>query len=556
MKAKYINITLSILWRYLLGVTLAFLLLAQLGPRRVRGEIRKIDIFESGTRFIPNIETGGIEPISGDEIIDIIIIGDGYTCPNPLSNCEDDLFFNDANNWYNNLFDPCDGIRPYSFYRKAFRVHAVFEPSNDHASTDRESYFRIKVTCDTDANDPNKACSLDGSKWYQDGTDTDNIVFRDRLFQAIDDVNAFTSGSLNLTKYPDDMGDFDSLEGLYRNLVVVILVRGYRDIPKTVVGHLGGFAANVEAMTGSPPDKIRVGFGRGWEHEFGHAFAFLKDEYIGDDKRGTTSDGTNPDPCDRSIFNLSNLTYSNARCDLLWPHIAPGGRYNPNVRSLIGNLFKGGGNEHGVWHSEYQCLINGGHHNYLCDNDDPCSGYYDLRDAERYCFWCEEVVAVKILEKARQIGTQVPSVAVGKTWFDHWEDTLRHAYYTHFDIPSLIEEKDACYALFSGGSCPSGYPDCDNACDLEHKDEIACLGECLIREVGNAMYVDSSTGGDPDGSRGSPYSDIITAINESHIACSDPHLVIVKPAPYPDPMILDTPATLIAEGCSSVVIGE
>jgi hypothetical protein len=556
MKAKYINIRLSILWRYLFGIALAFMMLAQQGPSRVRGEIRKIDIFGSGTRFIPNIETGGIETISGDEIIDVVIIGDGYTCSSP-SSCEDTDFFNDAQTWYDNLFDSVDGIRPYSLYRRAFRVHAVFEPSDDHASADRESYFRIKVSCDPDADDPSRACSIDpDSNWQRDGTDTDNIVFRDRLFQAIADVDTFTSGSLNLTKYPDDLGDFDNFEGVYRNLVVVFLVRGYRDIAKTVVGHLSGFADKIESMTGDPPDKVRVAFGRGWEHEFGHAFAFLKDEYIGNDKRGTTSSGTNPAPSERSIFNLSNLTYSNARCDLLWPHIAPGGRYNPNVRSLIGNLFKGGWNEHGVWHSEYQCLINGGHHNYLCDNDDPDSDYYDLRDNKHYCFWCEEIVAIRILEKARQIGTETPSVAMGKTWFQRWEDTLRDAYYTHFDIPSLIKEKDACYALFSGGSCPSGYPDCDNACDLEYKNEIACLGECLIREVGNAMYVDSGAGGSPDGSREKPYDDIITAITESHIACVDPHLIIVKPAPYPGPLTLDTPAVLIAEGCSSVVIGE
>ena len=555
MKAKYVKIRQLIPWRYLFGAALAFSLLAQSGLHRVRGEIRKIDPYGPGTRFIQDIETGGIETISGDEIIDVIIIGDGYTCAS-IPTCEDTLFFSDAQNWYDSLFDSVDGIRPYSLFRQAFRVHAVFESSADHASPDRESYFRINVSCNPSADNPDRACSIDLSGWQRDGTETDNIVFRDRLFQAIDDVDAFTSGSLNLTKYPDDMGDFDKLEGLYRNLVVVFLVRGYRNIPKTIVGQLSGFADNVESMTGSPPDKVRVAFGQGWQHEFGHAFAFLKDEYIGNDKRGTTSSGSNPAPSERSVFNLSNLTYSNGRCDLLWPHIAPGGIYNPNVRSLIGNLFKGGNNEHGVWHSEYQCLINGGHHNYLCDNDDPESDYYDLRDHEHYCFWCEEIVAVKILEKARQIGTEIPSVAMGKTWLDRWEDTLRHYYYTHFDIPELIEEKDACYALFSGGSCPSGHPDCENACDLDHKDEIACLGECLIREVGNAMYVDSDAAGGANGSRERPYDDIITAISESHIACVDPHLVIVKPAPYPGPLTLDTPAVLIAEGCSSVVIGE
>ncbi|MHC4286619.1 MAG: hypothetical protein ACYSWZ_27230, partial [Planctomycetota bacterium] len=80
MKVKHKHTKLSILWRYLFGAALAFSLFAQLGPRRVRGEIRKLDPFGPGTRFIQDIETGGIETISGDEIIDVIFIGDGYTC--------------------------------------------------------------------------------------------------------------------------------------------------------------------------------------------------------------------------------------------------------------------------------------------------------------------------------------------------------------------------------------------------------------------------------------------------------------------------------------------
>ncbi|MHC4096800.1 MAG: hypothetical protein ACYSU3_12185 [Planctomycetota bacterium] len=144
MKVKHKHTKLSILWRYLFGAALAFSLFAQLGPRRVRGEIRKLDPFGPGTRFIQDIETGGIETISGDEIIDVIFIGDGYTCSSAPT-CEDTRFFNDAQTLYDNLFDAVDGIRPYSLFRQAFRVHAVFEPSTDHASPDRESYFRIKV---------------------------------------------------------------------------------------------------------------------------------------------------------------------------------------------------------------------------------------------------------------------------------------------------------------------------------------------------------------------------------------------------------------------------
>jgi hypothetical protein len=181
MKAKYINIRLSILWRYLFGAALAFSLFAQLGPRRVRGEIRKIDPYGPGTRFIQDIETGGIETISGDEIIDVIIIGDGYTCSS-LPTCEDFDFFNDAQTLYDNLFDSVDGIRPYSLFRQAFRVHAVFEPSADHASPDRESYFRINVSCNPAASNPDRACSIDLSGWQTDGTDPNNIVFRNRLF--------------------------------------------------------------------------------------------------------------------------------------------------------------------------------------------------------------------------------------------------------------------------------------------------------------------------------------------------------------------------------------
>jgi hypothetical protein len=531
-------------WRYLLPLFI-FFFLAQ--PVHLRAqEIRQI---HAGSGLIPDIANGGNITLNAAQMINVVVLGDGYIVDSSSGVDEKEDFFTDARYWYNyRIFDL---IRPFNTdFKQAFRIYAVFNPSDDHASQDRTSYYKVKVTC-------NGSCSVDKGGWHN-GSGSDDLDFRNRVFGAIDDVDAVHT--LNMAAYPGSL-NASRFAGVYRNIVVAILVRGYKDSAKTRVDNLSGFADTVVATSGSLAPRVRTAVGKGYQHEFGHAFAYLSDEYI--DGRGTTASGSNPLPSQRSVFNISNLTFSNDRCDLLWPHLAPGGRYNPNMHSLIGNLFKGGGRENGVWHSEYTCLMNGGHTNYFCNDTETGIGTEAyIRDHYHLCFRCEEIVMVRILEKTGQLGSEIPSNETGRTWYNRWVNSLRHNYYTRFDIPTEIARKDACYNYMSGKPCPAEFPQCYDACEDVYLNvnrqpyRPSCIHECNIRETGNAIYVYSGAGAGQDGSRKNPYNDIPTAINISQSVCSYPHLIVIKPGSYPDPMTYDIESTWISDGCSTVGIGD
>jgi hypothetical protein len=392
--------------------------------------------------------------------------------------------------------------------------------------------------------------SVDGGSWYNGDTEPDK-GFNDSLFQAIDALSPKNSSS-----YPSDLNNsvngaqiIGPMADVYSNLYVVMFICTPFNCGPS------GVAQAVTKRGGT--QKVKVGFGASYVHEFGHAFGYLRDEYI--DVRNSTATWTNPEESLLSVFNLSNLTYSNDRCDLLWKHLAPGGTYNPhNVFSLVGNLFvggKGGGGgwQDGVWHSEYKCLINGTHANYECSFSDVDST--GLRDGDHLCFWCEEVVAVRILERARQLerpGDPADINEKGIVWFNLWKNSLRGDYYDYFNIDSLIALKDSCYALWTGGACPS----CSSSCNLTAMPP--CLPGCDIREVGNAIYVDGDAGADGNpGTKADPKETIAGGVAA---ACTPGRLVMIKGGAitYPTPagLTIADPAILIPEGCDTVIVGK
>ena len=133
---------------------------------------------------------------------------------------------------------------------------------------------------------------------------------------------------------------------------------------------------------------------------------------------------------------------------------------------MVGWLWIGGSKHHGVWHSEYRCLMNGGHDNFKftqVSSQDPTAGadgtYEDetgagLRDGDRLCLWCQELVALRILEKTDQLledGDPSDVTAQGIVWYDRWVDRLRATYYELFDVAQQIADYEARYAsLFPG----------------------------------------------------------------------------------------------------------
>jgi hypothetical protein len=511
------------------------------GPVLIGSYSQQIDPYaldtSQGMRCLPDIQSGGEVQLDWQNVIDVIVLGDGYLAG------EKTRFFDDARHFYENLFDSCSapcgtdppcgsgGIPPHTYFPQAFRVQALFTPSAERASEARVSYYRVKIEGD----------SVARGGWWDAHTRADR-KFRARLKGSMT-VLSTAGARVNEAHYPSNLhvtvpGDSEpilhnELANLYSHAVVVMLIRAknandsdYRPSGRT------------RRVDTDFAHGVNVAFGSQEEHEFGHAFAYLEDEYISErdiPERESKASRHDPNPADRSLFLLSNLTYSNARCGAIWSHLAPGGRYNPDPFSPIGNLYRGGEEDEGVWHSEYKSLMNGTHENYACDLSGPST---NLRDRSRHCFWCEEIITLRILEKTGQLacGDAQDINQCGRDWYGLWVNTLRDLYYTdpRFDIINRIAAQNRRYA-----SDPSLPP---------------CLIGCAIRNLGTAVYVDGdASAANPDGSRTAPYSSVSEGIQH---ACGPQKLVLIKPGAYGGPYTLPNAALLSPDGCSSVVLGS
>ena len=145
------------------------------------------------------------------------------------------------------------------------------------------------------------------------------------------------------------------------------------------------------------------------------------------------------------MFSLSNLTYSNVVHDVPWLHLSPCGWQGRTASGdepspVVSWLWIGGSVHVGVWHSEYRCLMNGSHDNFRFTQvtaADPTAnpdGTYteedgaDLRDRDRFCLWCQELVTLRILEKTDQLleeGDPSDVTSQGVLWYTRWVEQLR-----------------------------------------------------------------------------------------------------------------------------------
>jgi hypothetical protein len=235
---------------------------------------------------------------------------------------------------------------------------------------------------------------------------------------------------------------------------------------------------------------VNVGFGSNSLHEFGHAFAYLEDEYIS--KRGSAASRHNPST--PSVFNLSNLTFDTRLDHVPWLHLSPWGRTPRQAAGvspspIVGWLWRGGEHDELVWHSEYQCLMNGKHENYaytpVAANDPtanpptPCSRFdvdgpagSDLRwhKPPTYCLWCQEIVVIRILEKTGQLATPHDDDSIdhrGRAWYQNWVAEGRAGYWTTFDMAARIADREELYAN------PPKRP--DDLCQLLRADLVTYL---------------------------------------------------------------------------------
>lgn len=440
-------------------------------------------IISSGLKIAPRITVFDVEPAAwadptvrtfdnrglirlsehaNCDLLDIIILGDGFTSSDRNS------FTAYASDFYDRLM----GIWPYSQFRSVFRVRAVFTESNTRSDASApDTYYGIDMAFfkDKDGND------ILTKPYPLRGIDS-NSAYRVALF---DTILAVTSAvGLNLRTNPDQLktswsalepdrlsevqgaSGYNSFSKRHRNLTVVQSFMTDR----ADTGVADGYARSVKAPDGHSLDGqyARVAIGQHDVHEFGHAFGLLGDEYIS--HRDAYDPTLRQDPSLPSVFELSNVSFS-ARGDVVpWRHLGWDALSPRGSKSLVGQMWIGGmAYEHGVWHSEYMCLMNGGSNNYFCRTDETYMGGNDyhgsLRNfwaSGRFCLWCEEIVTIRILEKTGafvRANDPLDDDAInelGRLWYWRWVDELRAGYWKEFQLTQRIQDRENWY--FNSGN--------------------------------------------------------------------------------------------------------
>ena len=397
---------------------------------------------EDGQGWVPDLAGAGTVRLGADQRIDVLLLGDGFEA-------EPD-FRAKVESWVAAFF----AVEVYERFRGAFRIRALFTRSGGPATSDGGSYYGVGINGDGDI--------LRDPRWWE-GDDDRAVGFRERLWGS---MGAFED--INLATYPSDLTESEvihnTLAGLYSNLVVVMLVRRARPDGSISVSPTG-MTRRVNRTTGDPLG-VNLALGENSLHEFGHAFAYLEDEYIAE--RGSVAVRENP--AVPSVFNLSNLSFDTQLDRVPWAHLSPWGRTErqgneASSAPVVGWLWRGGEDDLEVWHSEYQCLMNGKHVNYAYTPDafrDPtanpptdCPRFVDggsdlrWRDPPTYCLWCQEIVVIHILEKTGQLTGpgDDPSIDVrGVAWYLRWQGEGRDRYWAFFDVPEQLRQREAWYA--------------------------------------------------------------------------------------------------------------
>jgi hypothetical protein len=374
--------------------------------------------------WIPDLTSNaGTTGIPASKRLDLVVLCDGYTSKA--------TFADHLGVWIGRLFQ----LDVFRWFRGAVRIRAVFTPSSEKASATRGSFYRVKVT------DDERGISF--GNWHEaDGADDQH--FRARIRDVLDALG------VNTTVYPSQLDAADPLRlnHTYSHLTVAMLVRAEHSNSPS--------GRAITCPVGPSSQRLKIGLGNNWIHEVGHAFAYLADEYIS--ARGQTSSRSNPSQ--PGLYNVTNTCYSATVEGCWWTHLSPFGDHPratpPSERSaVVGWLWRGSYQELGVWHAEYRCLMNGTHRNYCHtpDASDPLASGSDganLRIRYRFCLWCQELVAMRLLERTGALSEPgdpaTPSAELGRELYRRWRTTWRRRYETRFAIGAQIAARESEYA--------------------------------------------------------------------------------------------------------------
>jgi len=318
-------------------------------------------------------------PVPVEKRIDVLILCDGYLAEDRRA------FEADVQKWYEGFLK----LTPWSQFRGSFRVQGLWTPSEGRATPERKSHYRLPAT----------ALGVG---------DAGSAETRQAVFAAIDRAGVNRAQS----------------RGRLTHATVVMLMKN----------ELGRNPSGMSRGITSPDGKGSVGvaFAAYTHHEFGHAYGGLRDEYIlGIGSKAGQRPHERP-----SMATILNVSYTRDPKLVPWAHLFPGSPLNPEKESVIGVLWLGGVAEEGAWHSEARCMMNGSHENW--DLSRTRRGV-SLRDISRFCFWCEEILVARTLDRLGFLGES----GDGEERWNRWASEFRPLYHKAFDVPARIQARNA-----------------------------------------------------------------------------------------------------------------
>ena len=343
-----------------------------------------------GTGMIPDVKNGALLTLPPDRMVHVLLLAEGYTAadlPRFHTNST-----NDVANWMSQW----GALDIYDQFREAFCFWKLPAVSNQRivpGGAVEDTAFRVPVDSggDVDLDDASATDVVEQRIW----TEVARLPFPPTTF------------------YPTTAS---RTRAMAKNLVVAVMVyesaRGQSGYDGTTTLLVNPANAN---------QSVATAFGHHRPHEFGHAFARLRDEYIsldGDPQCSPTSGAW-------TSGNVSNVVCVSTCAGVPWKHLIRGGTANPSLNGLVGAF----GHSDEGYHSELKCLMNGDR----ADNAAVFGGESELRDEERMCNFCRELTVFRLFERIGQLADTSTSYAT-------WQSTYRGPFYAAYglDVPADV----------------------------------------------------------------------------------------------------------------------
>jgi hypothetical protein len=343
-----------------------------------------------GTGLIPDIRSGTLLNLPRERMVHVLLVAEGYTAADLAR------FHTDPQNDVANWMLEWGRIDVYNRFREAFciwKLPAVSSQRIVPGGTVEDTAFRVPVDTsgDVDLSDPLALADVEDRVWQQ----VARLPFPPTTF------------------YPTTAS---RTRGMAKSLVVAAMLY---ESARGKSGYSGTTALLTNPASSS--QTVATAFAHHRTHEFTHAFARLRDEYVSLDGNPTCQ----PTSGAWTSANVSNVVCTSSCSALPWSHLIAGGVINSSLPGLVGAF---GVDEEG-YHSELKCLMNGDR----SGNATVFGGETELRDEGRMCNFCRELTAFRLFERIGELGSASTSYAT-------WQSSYRQPFFAAngLDIPATV----------------------------------------------------------------------------------------------------------------------